>query len=184
MIEQDSIAGKQAMSLSIVHRHPMSIELRRSIRTAGIERSCFVLRWRRRPEHLATRSVVKLCLNACFADRFQYADGPESGDVACVLGYIETHPHVTLRAEMIDFIGLDRSNNPVQGTAVVEISMDQDQALIGFMRILVNMVYAAGVQRARAANNSIDLVVLRQQKLGQIGSILSSDTRDERFFHG
>ena len=62
--------------------------------------------------------------------------------------------------------------------------MDQDQALIGFMRILVNMVYAAGVQRARAANNSMDLIVLRQQKLGQIGSILSSDTRDERFFHG
>src|SRR6266404_7263828 len=146
MIEQDSIAGKQAMSLSIVHRHPMSIELRRSIRTAGIERSCFVLRWRRRPEHLAARSVVKLCLNTCFADRFQYPDGPESGDVACILGYIEADAHMTLRAEMIDLIGLDRSDNPVEGAAVVEISVDQVEPWILFMRVLVNVIYAPGVQ--------------------------------------
>ncbi len=45
------------------------------------------------------------------------------------------------------------------------------------------MVDACGVERARAADDSVDLVAFVKKKIGEVGSVLSGDACDECFFH-
>jgi len=46
-------------------------------------------------------------LNAGLADRFQNPQGSQSGDVARVFGHVEAYPNMTLRAQVINFVGAD-----------------------------------------------------------------------------
>jgi hypothetical protein len=52
------------------------------------------------------------------------------------------------------------------------------------VHILEEMVDAVGVEGAGAADQPVHLVSLAEQKFRQIGSVLTSNTRDERSFHG
>ena len=51
------------------------------------------------------------------------------------------------------------------------------------MGIGVNVVDPLGVERGGPTNNTVDLVSLFEQKLGEIRSILTSDTSDKCAFH-
>jgi len=49
----------------------------------------------------------------------------------------------------------------------------------GLMRILVNVPQPPRVERTRLAYDSMDFVTLREEKLGQIGTVLAGDSRNE-----
>src|SRR5438093_5775690 len=49
------------------------------------------------------------------------------------------------------------------------------------MRIVVNRIESARVERARPPDDAVDLVTLRQQQLRQIRAVLAGNTRDQRF---
>ena len=52
--------------------------------------------------------------------------------------------------------------------------------LVRLVRILVEVLDAAGVERRRAALDAVDVVALVEQQLGEIGAVLSGDAGDER----
>ena len=53
-----------------------------------------------------------------------------------------------------------------------------------FVRILVEMVDAVGVERGGAALDAVDLIALGEQELRQVGAILASDAGNKGFLHG
>src|SRR4051812_5578454 len=58
----------------------------------------------------------------------------------------------------------------------------KDQPKIRFVRILIKRVDALRIERRRAANDAVDFVSLREQQLGEIGTVLARDSRNERAF--
>lgn len=51
------------------------------------------------------------------------------------------------------------------------------------MRIAIKMVNARGVERARPADNAVDLADFGEKELGKIRTILAGDSCNECFFH-
>ena len=58
-----------------------------------------------------------------------------------------------------------------------------DFAAVG-MRIMVDVIDAAGVEGAGPANNSVNFIAFVQQQLCQVGAVLAGDAGNERFFQG
>ncbi len=60
----------------------------------------------------------------------------------------------------------------------------QDQAAVRFVRVLVEMIDAVGVEQRRTALDAVHFVTLAEQKLGKIGAVLAGDAGDQcNFFH-
>jgi hypothetical protein len=59
---------------------------------------------------------------------------------------------------MVDFIGLDRAQDPIQGTGVVQITIDKVESPMRHMRILINRIDSARVERAGPAYDTVYLV--------------------------
>jgi len=55
----------------------------------------------------------------------------------------------------------------------------QDEATPFFVRILIEMIDAVGVEQRGAALDAVDFVALAQQELGEVGAVLASDAGDE-----
>ena len=52
------------------------------------------------------------------------------------------------------------------------------------MRVVIEMIDAAGVERRRAALDAVDDIALAEQKLGKIGAVLAGDAGDQCNFVG
>jgi len=59
----------------------------------------------------------------------------------------------------------------------------QNEFLLIHMRVLINMIHALRVERGRSSLQSMDLVALFEQKLGQIRAVLASCPGDQGFAH-
>ena len=102
-----------------------------------------------------------------------------SADVDGVLGHVEADAHVALRAQVVDLVRAHAAQRAVQRAAVVEIAVEQAQAVVGDVRVLVDVVDALGVERARAPDEAVDLVALGEQQLRQVRPVLAGDARDQ-----
>ena len=89
---------------------------------------------------------------------------------------------MALCSQVVDFVRLNRPEDPIQRTRIVEVAIDQLESGIGYMRVLVNRIDSAGVKRTRTADDSVHLVPFREEKLGEVGSVLPADAGNEGFF--
>src|SRR5690242_842073 len=90
---------------------------------------------------------------------------------------------MTLGAKIIDFIGLDRAQNPVQGTGVIQIAVDQVESPMGHMWIFIDGIDATCIERTGTTHNAVNFVASPKQKFGQIGPILSGNPCNQCFPH-
>ena len=117
------------------------------------------------------------------ANRLEDADGPDAHDVARVFRDVERHAHVRLRTEIVDFVGLEVIEELHHLHGVGEVAIVEVELYTVHMRIAVEMVDTARVKGRGAADNAVNLVAFAEQKLGEIGAVLTRDTGNERFFH-
>ena len=90
-----------------------------------------------------------------------------------------------LRAEVVDFVGLDLLDDPDQVGRVGEVAVMQNELAVVDMRVLVEMVDPVGVEQGRAAFDAVDGVAFLEQEFGEIGTILAGDAGDQcGFAHG
>jgi hypothetical protein len=59
----------------------------------------------------------------------------------------------------------------------------EKKARIGVVRVSVNLIKPLCVESARAPYQSVDLIILAQQELSKIRTILAGDSSDKSFFH-
>jgi hypothetical protein len=89
---------------------------------------------------------------------------------------------MTLGAEVIDFVRTNGAQQFVKRTGIVQVGIDQAKAGPGFVWITIKVIDSFGVEAARSANRSVNLVALAEQKLGKVGAVLAGDTRNQGAF--
>ena len=91
---------------------------------------------------------------------------------------------MALGDEVVEFVGLHLLEDADQAGGVGQVAVVEDEAPVGGMRILVEMVDAVGVEQRAAALDTVDFVAFLQQEFGEIATVLAGDAGDEGFFHG
>lgn len=109
------------------------------------------------------------------ADRLEEPQRAHGIDVGRVFRGFEADRHVRLSAQVVDLVGLYLLQDTRQVRGIGQVAIVQDQLLIIGMRILVDMVDTLGVERRRTTLNAVNLIAFGQEKLSQIGSILSGN---------
>ena len=86
---------------------------------------------------------------------------------------------MALGGEIVDLVRLRLLHDADQVGRIRHVAIVQDELLVRLVRILVEMLDAAGVERRGAALDAVDGVALVEQKLGEIGPVLSGHAGDE-----
>ena len=63
---------------------------------------------------------------------------------------------------------------------VGQVCVVEEEPGRSLVRIAVEVVDPARVERARATDEAVDLVALLEEELGQVGAVLSGDAGDQR----
>ena len=126
--------------------------------------------------------MIETRLDARLANRLQQPHRARGGNVGRIFRSVETHAHMALRGQIINFFGLDLRHEPRQGAGVAQISIVKKQPVAARVRVFINRVKPPGVERTRAADDAVDFVALGQQPFRQIRTVLPGDARDQSFF--
>ncbi len=184
VVEEDAVARAKAVAFAVVHRRPVSKDLRHAIRAARPERRRLDLRnLLYFAEHFAARSLVKTRADSGFANRFQNANRAQAGDVGGVLGDVEADPHMALRGEVVNFVRLQLVNQFHQVDRVAQVAVVQKHPHAVDVRIGIKMIDARGVKGAGAPDDAVNFVALFEQQVRQVAAILSGDASNECFLH-
>jgi hypothetical protein len=70
---------------------------------------------------------------------------------------------MTLSPEIVDFIGLDGPQDPIERTGVVEVAVDQMEAPMRGVRIFIDGIDMPCVKRAGPADDAVDVVALPEE---------------------
>ena len=146
MIEQDTVAGVEAVRLAIINSDPIRENLGAAVRTSRIKRSFLGLRHLLNlAEHLARGSLVEPGLDAGFPNRFDKPHGTCSRDVCRVFRAVETNAHMALRREIVDFIRLGLLDDMHQAARISHVSIVENEIAVSDVRILIQVIDPVGV---------------------------------------
>ena len=184
VVEEDSVGCMEMVGLTVVSGNPIAVELRNGVGAARVERrglrlgGFFCV-----SEKLRGGGLVETGLRAGFPHGVQKPQDTEGVRIGGVFGNVEAHAHMRLRPEIVDFVRLDFLQKAAQVAGIGEVSVVEEERGPDNVGVLVEMVYAARVEGARTADEPVNFVSLVQQKLRQIGAVLSRDACDECSFH-
>ena len=90
MVEQDAVAAKQVVRLTVIDDDPIAVHFGYPVRTPGIERRFLILRKRQGfSEELACRGLVEPGLHSCFPDSVQKPQCPDGVDLGGIFRDVE-----------------------------------------------------------------------------------------------
>jgi hypothetical protein len=184
VIEENAVGGVEAVAFSIDAGHPVSVNLRGSVGAARLKGSEFALGGRSGAEDLGAGSLVEAGFATAATNGFEEASGAKAGDVAGIFGHVEADADVALRGEMIQFVRsetVDEAENPFGAR---QIAVVKEEASVGLVGILIDVVDALSVEGTGAPDDAVDLVSLRKKKFSKVGTILSGDAGNKSAFHG
>jgi hypothetical protein len=187
VVEEDAVAGIHAVGLAVVDRDPVGVELGAGIGRARVEGRLLGLGdFLHQAVQLGGGRLVKarLLLQAQNADGLQHAQRPQGVDVGRVFRRLEGDLHVGLGGQIVDLVRLDLLDDADQVGRVGQVPVVQEKPATLLVRVLVEVIHAIRVEERGPALDAVHLVPLGQQKLGQIGPVLTGDAGDEGFFGG
>ena len=157
----------------------MAIRLGNAVRRARVEGSVLVL-WHLAylPEHLRGGGLVEPRLGSGIPDGLQHLGDSERGELTGEHRLVPARRHEGLRGQVVDLVGLQVAEQLRQRELIEQVALvQQDLAL--------EVSDALELFFGRAAHHPVHLVTLREEEVGQVAAVLSSDPGDERAFgHG
>lgn len=144
----------------MISDHPVGVNFGGTVGAAGVEWRGFILGRGRRPEHLAARGLVEFRLDAAPTEGFEEARRSQGRDVSGIFGKVEADADVALGAEMVDLIGLEVIDKISHLLGIGKIAVMEKEPDIRQMRVLIEMIDAAAVEAAGAADEAVDLIAL------------------------
>ena len=181
VVEQDTIAGVHVVGLAVVHRNPVAIQFGHGIGRARVKRRRLRLR-------MALHTTVELrgrCLvdagflrQAQQAHRFQNPQRTDTVDLGGVFRFVETHPHVRHRPEVINLVGLYFLNDADDVGRVGEVAVMEFKPYVFVVRIFIQVVDALRIEERAAALDAMDFVAFAEEEFGEVGAVLSGDSGD------
>ena len=177
VIEQNTVDREHAIRVAVFLHHPEAVLLRHRVGAVRMERRSFALR---NLLHLAVqfggRSLIHLAAfcQPAHANRFQHAQNTQGIHVARILRRVEGYLHMTLRRQIVDFVGLDFAHQPNQAGRIRQVAVMQVNCLL-----LNQVVNARRVGDRGTADDAVHLIVFFKQKLRQIGTILTGNAGNQ-----
>ena len=150
VIEQDAVAGVEAVRLAEVHRYPICVDLRGRVRRTRVERRSLAL-WAfdDLAEHLRARGLIEPRLGgeAADPDRLEQAQRSHGVCIRGVFGCFERHGDVALRREVVDLLGPDRLHDADEIRRVREVAIVKNHLAVRLVRIAVEVIDSVRVER-------------------------------------
>ena len=140
MVEQDTIDGKEAMSVPVIPNHPIGVYLCCAIRATRAKRSFFILRGRGVSEHLTRRSLVEACFDSAPPNGFEHPRRAEPRNVSGELRHVKADPNMALSAKVVNFVRFHIVNKVAQLPPVIQVPVMQEKLVLGIMGIRVDMI--------------------------------------------
>src|SRR5215471_6672858 len=162
MVKENSSTSKQVVAFAVVDRDLVGEGLCAGIRTAGLERSGFVLWCRCGAEHFARRCLIEPGFQTDVAYGFEHAEGAVRRDVTGIFWHIEADPYMALRRKVVYLIGLHLIKQAPQAGRVRKISHMEKKLAIFLVPVRVDRIDAPGIETTGAAFYAVDLVAFLQ----------------------
>ncbi|ESZ38852.1 hypothetical protein X731_28385 [Mesorhizobium sp. L2C054A000] len=89
---------------------------------------------------------------------------------------------MALSSQVVNFVWLRFLNHADEVSRISEVTVMQDQARIGFVRVLVEVFDTTRVEGRGTSLNPMNDVAFFEKKTGKIGTILSSYARNKSNF--
>ena len=182
VVEQDAVGGMEAIGLAVVHGDPVGVELGSCVGRARIERGRLRLR------HLLYLAIklrggrlVEPGLVAKLQEphRLQQTQRADPVGIGGILRRLEAHLHVGLGGKVIHLVWLDFLHQPDQVGGIRHVPVMQEHLYALLVRVMVQVIDAAGVERRRTPLHPVHLVALVEQQFGQIGAVLPGNAGDK-----
>ena len=113
------------------------------------------------------------------ADRLQQPQRAERVGVGGIFRRFEAYLDMALGGEIVDFRRLRFLDQPDEVGGIGHVAVVQKKFDAFDMRVLIQVVDALGVERGRAPLHAMHDIALAEQKLGQIGAILTGHAGDQ-----
>ena len=166
VVEQDAVGSVQPVAFAVVARNPVGVQLGRCIRAARLEGGALTLRGWGGSEHLAGGGLVVARLDAAFAHRLQDADGAQPCGIPGVLGHVKADAHMRLGCQVVNLLRanvVDHVQERIGSGDIAVVQVEMHRLAVG-VRVMVEVVDAARVEGAGAADEAVNLVTLPQQQ--------------------
>ena len=144
----------------------------------------------RRFLHQAVEFGSRGLIETGFLFQTQQTDGFENtqrthGIYICrVFRRLEAYGYMGLRSQVVNLVRLYFLDNTGQVGRVSQIAIVKNKVTVVDMGILIDMVYALGIERGGAAFDTVNFVAFFQQEFCEVGAVLAGDTGDESaLFH-
>ena len=146
-IKQNTRRSMKPERLSVVHCHPMRIQLGCGIRAAGIKWCGLTLHGLlNETVHFAGRGLIKASLFVGHSNGLQHIQSAHTRDLCGQDGLVPRSAHKALRAQVVHLIGLHFLQNAREVGRVSQVAVVQLEAGVVNVRVLVNVVNALGVE--------------------------------------
>ena len=89
---------------------------------------------------------------------------------------------MALGAQVVNFIRSNVEHEVGQILPIGQVAIMQEQLVVRFVRVLVNVIDPVGVESAATSNNAMDFIAFFEQQFRQVGSVLTGDPGDKCLF--
>ncbi len=171
VVEQDSVAGIDAIRLAVIDADPIRVHLGYGIGAAGVERCGFFLgSFLHQAIQFAGTGLVEagFLFQAQDANGFEQAQGANGVHVGSVFWGFKRHGHMAHGTQVINFVWLRFLNDANQVAGVAQVAIVQFEVGVFNVRVLVDVVNSLGVERAGAAFDAVDDVTFFKQKFCKV----------------
>src|SRR6476469_572275 len=137
------------MCLAIVDRYPVRVKLRDTIRRSRIERRRLTLRGLDDlSKHFRRRRLVESNLLKHTEDskRLEKTERSHCIRIRRELRRVEGNLNVTLRAEVVDLVGLGFLNNANEVRRICEIAVMHRESRVDGLRLRIDAVHTLGIE--------------------------------------
>ena len=182
VVEQDSGAGKEAVSFAIIDRLPVGVKLGTGVGTARVKRRVESLRRRRRAVHLRAGRLIKLdrLRSIQVPDGLEQPQAAQSDDVGRIKRLVERDPDVALGTQIVHLVRPDLFHDHRQAGRVGKVGIVEMKPLVNRRIAREQMVDALTIQTAGAPDQTVHLVIrLAQEEFGEIRPVLPGDSGDQ-----
>ena len=117
------------------------------------------------------------------ANEFEQTERAHGGHFAGRFRDFEAQADVALAGEMINFFRGNAEKDATERGLVGEFTVVEEEAFAVNVGILVERVETGALEGAGAANDSVNFVTFFEEKFSEVGTVLASNSGDERFGH-
>ena len=128
MIEQDPIAGKQAIGLAVVYGLPVGVDFGTSVGAARVKGRRFLLRdFYHFPKHLQRACLEETNLSSrsvlIIAGCLPQSKGSHTNRTNSVFWGIKTHSYMLLGTQVVNLNGLNLFEDTAQGCSISQVTV-------------------------------------------------------------